>query len=127
MTLAADVRSVLVESIDKLNGVAAANIHTYAIPPTDKTDDKPVFLITEISNNESRYGNNNPTGLTQQPQIQIYYPKDYVLSMDELEISMKQIMRQAGYLCFSDTGHSMTPDDQQMMVTMKFNHNKGEI
>lgn len=127
MTLAADVRSVLVEQIDKLNGVAAANIHTYAIPPTDKTDDKPVFLITEISNNESGYGNNEPTDLAQQPQIQIYYPKDYVLSMDELEVSMKKVMRQDGYLCFSDTGHSMTPDDQQMMVTMKFNHNKGEI
>lgn len=127
MTLAADVRSVLVKSIELLPGVATANIHTYAIPPIDKTDDKPVFLITEISNNETGYGNNEPTDLAQQPQIQIYYPKDYALSMDELETSMSKVMRQAGYLCFSDTGHSMTPDDQQMMVTMKFNHNKGEI
>lgn len=127
MTLAADVRSVLVEQIKKLDGVAAVNIHTYTIPPTDKTDDKPVFLITEIANDEAGYGNNNPTNLAQKPQIQIYYPKDYSLSMDSLESNLKGLMRAAGYYCFSDTGHFMSPDDQQMMVTMKFNHNKGEI
>ncbi|MCT3589315.1 DUF806 family protein [Levilactobacillus brevis] len=124
MTLAADVRGVLVKSIEQLEGVAAANIHTYVIPPTDMTDDKPVFLITEISNDDAGFGNDSPTRLAQQSQIQIYYPKDYDLSMDDLETTLKQIMRQAGYYCFSGSGREMSPDNQQLMITFKFNHNK---
>lgn len=124
MTIASDVRSILVESIESLPGVVAANIHTYRIPPDDWTDDKPVFLITEIVDNEVGYGNNNPTRLAQQVQIQIYYPLQYTADISQLHLQLKSVMREAGYRCYSGTGLFDTPDEQNQMATLKFNHTK---
>lgn len=124
MTLASEIRQVIVNSIEKLPNVSSDQIHTFGIKANDWTDDKPVFLITEISNNESGYGDNEATYLQQQAQVQIYYSKDYVGDMDDLENQLKQVMRSDRYYCFSDNGHILTPDDGQLMATLKFNHKK---
>lgn len=124
MTLASEIRQVIVNSIEKLPNVSSDQIHTFGIKANDWADDKPVFLITEISNNGSGYGDNEATYLQQQAQVQIYYPKDYVGDMDDLENQLKQVMRLARYYCFSDNGHILTPDDGQLMATLKFNHKK---
>lgn len=124
MTIAADVRRVLIEAIESLPGVAATNIHTYRIPPDDWTNDKPVFLITEIVDNETGYGNNDPTRLAQQAQVQIYYPLQYVADTSQLHLQLKSIMRKAGYWCYSGTGLFDTPDEKNQMATFKFNYEK---
>lgn len=122
MTVAADVRRVLIQA--QLPGVATANIHALRIPPNDWSDTQPIILITEIRDDESVYGNDEPNVLTQQAQVQIYYPLQYAADTDQLQLQLKQVMRQAGYRCYSGTGLFDTPDQQSMMTTLKFNHTK---
>lgn len=124
MTLAADMQKVLATNASQLPNVEVNNIHSYNIPINDWTTDKPIFLITEIANNDVEFGDNDPVVRQAQVQIQIYYPKDYSQDMDLLEQNLKNILRTNGWYCFSDTGHFLTPDDNQILVTMKFNQQK---
>ncbi len=123
-TSANELRTVLVAG---LSGVDAQNIHCYMIKTTDWTADRPVILITEISNNDVVFGSDDVLGRQPQTQVQVYYPPDYPGDMDELENNLKTLLRQNGWYCFSDTGHFISPDDQQIMDTMKFNRLKMEV
>lgn len=127
MTPAAYVRSVIDSNIDDIPNLTLEHVHTFMIDPSDNTKDELILVISELVDGGSSYGNDQELNITRQVQLIFYYPPDYEFDMSEIEKSVKQILAKNLIRCFSDAGHVMTPDNQNIINTLKFKYIEEEL
>ncbi|MCI1699994.1 DUF806 family protein [Liquorilactobacillus nagelii] len=124
MTPAAYVKSLLDESISTIPELDSGHIHSFFIPSDDNNNNSPIIVVSEIPSGTDEYGNDFPILEQKKVQLEIYYPKDYVGDMSNIESALKNILLNNSIYCFSDAGHVITPDSKNIINTLKFNYNK---
>lgn len=127
MTPAAYVRSVIEAKIDAIPNLSLEHVHTFMIDPNDNTKDELILVISELVDGGSSYGNDQELNIMRQVQLIFYYPPDYEFDMSEIEKSIKQVLFDQRIRCFSDAGHVMTPDNQNIINTLKFKYIEEEV
>lgn len=127
MTPAAYVRSVIEAKIDAIPNLSLEHVHTFMIDPNDNTKDELILVISELVDGGSSYGNDQELNIMRQVQLIFYYPSGYEFDMSEIEKSIKQVLFDQRIRCFSDAGHVMTPDNQNIINTLKFKYTEEEV
>lgn len=127
MTPAAYVRSVIEVKIDAIPNLSLEHVHTFMIDPNDNTKDELILVISELVDGGSSYGNDQELNIMRQVQLIFYYPPNYEFDMSEIEKSVKQVLFDQRIRCFSDAGHVMTPDNQNIINTLKFKYTEEEV
>lgn len=122
MTPAAYVRSVIEAKIDAIPNLNLEHVHTFMIDPSDNTKEDLILVISELVDGGGSYGNDQELNITRQVQLIFYYPPNYEFDMSEIEKSVKQVLFDQQIRCFSDAGHVMTPDNQNIINTLKFKY-----
>lgn len=118
------VVTLLKQHANEFEDILPEHIHGYMISPDDTSNDKPIILVSELTRGRHLYGNNIPFASKKRIQIQFYFPRDYELDMEKLEESIELFLLQNNYYCYQNAGHVMTPDNQQLTNTLKFNYTK---
>lgn len=122
------IATCLKNNVDKLDPqIKKEHIYGMMISPNERTTTEPIILVTEMSGGHHTYGNNAPILTKGKIQITIYYPKNYREDMESLELSLKAFLLSKKITCYSDAGHVLTPDNQQITNTLKFNFIKEDI
>lgn len=127
MTPAAYVRSVIEAKIDAIPNLNLEHVHTFMIDPSDNTKEDLILVISELVDGGSSYGNDQELDIIRQVQLIFYYPPNYEFDMSEIEKSVKQVLFDQRIRCFSDAGHVMTPDSQNIINTLKFKYTEEEL
>ena len=127
MTPAAYVRSVIDAKIDAIPNLSLEHVHTFMIDPSDNTKEELILVISELVDGGSSYGNDQELDITRQVQLIFYYPPNYEFDMSEIEKSVKQVLFDQRIRCFSDAGHVMTPDNQNILNTLKCKYPAEEV
>jgi hypothetical protein len=127
MTPAAHVRSVIEAKIDAIPNLSLEHVHTFMIDPSDNAKEDLILVISELVDGGSSYGNDQELDITRQVQLIFYYPPNYEFDMSEIEKSVKQVLFDQRIRCFSDAGHVMTPDNQNIINTLKFKYTEEEV
>lgn len=127
MTPAAYVRSVIESRIDDIPNLSSEHVHTFMIDPNDNIKEDLILVISELVDGGSSYGNDQELDITRQVQLIFYYPPNYEFDMSEIEKSVKQVLFDQQIRCFSDAGHVMTPDNQNIINTLKFKYTEEEL
>ena len=122
MTPAAYVRSVIESRIDDIPNLSSEHVHAFMIDPSDNTKEDLILVISELVDGGSSYGNDQELDIIRQVQLIFYYPPNYEFDMSEIEKSVKQVLFDQRIRCFSDAGHVMTPDNQNIINTLKFKY-----
>lgn len=122
MTPTARVVSLLSSNVDVLPGISVEHIHSFAIDRDDDDDKQCIIVVSEIPAGEHDFGNDSVIGTYRRVQIDFYYPKDYTGDMDLTEKSVESFLRNHRIRCYSDAGHVMTPDTENIINTLKFNY-----
>ncbi len=122
MTPAAYVRSVIESRIDDIPNLSSEHVHAFMIDPSDNTKEDLILVISELVDGGSSYGNDQELDIIRQVQLTFYYPPNYEFDMSEIEKSVKQVLFDQRIRCFSDAGHVMTPDNQNIINTLKFKY-----
>lgn len=122
MTPTAKVVSLLKTNIDKLEGLKKEHIHAFMIPPQDNTKTDPIIVVSEAGGGRHDYGNSHPIYERGRLQIEFYYPKNYTKDMQKTEHDVRSFLFDQNYICYSNAGHVMTPDTQNITNTLKFNY-----
>ncbi|QNQ83757.1 DUF806 family protein [Lactobacillus sp. PV037] len=125
--MATDVGTVvtlLKQNTDKFIDILPEHIHGFMVSPSDTSTDKPIILVTEVTRGRHLYGNNTPIATKKRIQLQFYYPRDYEEDIDKLETTIELFLVQKNYYCYQNAGHVITPDNQQITNTLKFNYIK---
>lgn len=108
-------------------GLKLDHIYTYMIDKDEQTNTDPIIVISELPRNGHEYGNNIPIYERRRVQLIFYYPKNYMGPEEGLEQKIKNVLRRYGFYCWSNSGHAMTPDSQNITNTLKFNFKKEVI
>lgn len=127
MTPAAYVRSVIESRIDDIPNLSSEHVHAFMIDPNDNTKEDLILVISELVDGGGSYGNDQELNITRQVQLIFYYPPNYEFDMSEIEKSVKQVLFDQRIRCFSDAGHVMTPDNQNIINTLKFKYTEEEL
>lgn len=122
MTPTARVISLLSSNLDKLPGLEEEHIHAFTIGRDDFDNKTCIVVVSEMPAGSHDFGNDTVIGTYRRIQIDFYYPKDYTGDMDLIEKSVKSFLRAHRIRCFSDAGHVMTPDTENIINTLKFNY-----
>lgn len=127
MTPAAKVVTLLKQNVDQLEEIQAKHIHAYMISPQDQTKTEPIIVVQEAPGGRHSYGNGVPIFERRRLQIQFYYPKNYTKDMEAIEHSVRAFLFTKKYICYSNGGHVITPDNQNITNTLKFNYQLEDI
>lgn len=127
MTPAAYIKGILTENIEKIKPLSAEHVHAFFIPSDDQTTTDPILVVSEIPDENSDYGNDIPIQKGKRIQVEFYYPKDYSEDMSEIERLVEQLLLNNRIYCFSNAGHILTPDSQNINNTLKFNYKQEVI
>ncbi|MEY8441800.1 DUF806 family protein [Lactobacillaceae bacterium 24-114] len=122
MTPTAKVVSLLTNNLSVLPGLEEEHIHAFVINKDEVNNKECMVVVSEIPAGSHDFGNNSVIGTYKRIQIDFYYPKDYVGDMDLIEKSVKSFLRTHSIRCYSDAGHVMTPDTENIINTLKFNY-----
>ncbi|MFT8392396.1 MAG: hypothetical protein ABF624_00125 [Liquorilactobacillus ghanensis] len=121
------IKRILVDNISELTGLSAEHIHALYIPGTDKTTTEPILVVSEIPDDSADYGNDTPVVKYKRVQIDFRYPKNFMKDMEAIEDSVESLLLSQRVNCFSNAGHILSPDSQNIVNTLKFNYTKEEI
>ncbi|TLQ03648.1 hypothetical protein FEZ51_08565 [Pediococcus stilesii] len=125
MTPSNFVLNVLSENLTEIPEISVEHIHTFFIPETETATDVPILVISDLPVIREDYGNDNPVDTVKGVQIIIYYPQKYFDGdMESIESRIKSTLLKNRIRCFSDAGHVITPDTQNIINTLKFNYVK---
>lgn len=100
------------------------HVYSYGISRNDSTNTDPIVVVSELKRAGHTYGNGAPIYERRRIQITFYYPKDYQGPEEGLEQKLRSFLLEYRYFCYSNAGHVMTPDSQNLTNTLKFNHTK---
>lgn len=121
MTITAQVVSLL--RSNKITGVSAEHVWPFMINKNERTVDQPIIVVSEIPAGEHDFGNGNIIGTKRRIQITFYYNlQSYEGDMDLTEKSVESFLRAHGFKCYSNAGHVITPDTENVINTLKFNY-----
>ncbi|MDN7145267.1 DUF806 family protein [Liquorilactobacillus mali] len=127
MTPAAYVKGILTDNINTLEPLSVDHIYAFLIPQSEDTTAEPVLVVSEAPDYDFDYGNNVPIQNGKRIQIEFYYPKDYAEDMEAIESAVEKLLLSKGIYCFSNAGHVITPDSENIINTLKFNYIKEVI
>lgn len=122
MTPTAKVVSLLSDNAKLLPGINEDLIYAFGIEKNDANNDSCIVVVSEIPAGSHEFGNNSVIGTYRRIQIDFYYPRDYTGDMDLTEKSVESFLRAHKIRCYSNAGHVMTPDTQNIINTLKFNY-----
>ncbi|EDX41653.1 hypothetical protein LMB76_04010 [Limosilactobacillus reuteri] len=122
MTPTAKVRKILVDNCKNIPYLKAQHIHSYMIKPNDWSKTDCLLRISELPAGSHEYGNLEPINERKGVQIEFYYPTNYKNDMDLIEKKVKSILFAHRIRCYSDAGHVIAPDNQNIENTLKFNY-----
>lgn len=105
-----------------IDGLKAEHIHAFMIDKNDWSNTDCVVRVSELPDGRHEYGNAVPINEDKSVQVDFYYPKNYKQDMDSIERSVKSFLFAHKIRCESDAGHVMTPDNQSITNTLKFNY-----
>ena len=105
-----------------LDGLKAEHVHAFMIDKNDWSNADCVVRVSELPDGRHEYGNAVPINEGKSVQVDFYYPKNYKQDMDLIERSVKSFLFAHKIRCESDAGHVMTPDNQSITNTLKFNY-----
>lgn len=115
------------ENIEQIPKLSAEHIHTFFVPPNEKSTVDAIIVIEELTNDEADYGNGIKFQSKRKAQLSFYYPPDYTGDMASIEKSVEDILLNHRVRCYSDAGHVLTPDSQNIINTLKFNYIEEEL
>lgn len=122
MTPSAYVVSVINDNIDSIDHLSSEHVHAFMIDPSDNTTTELILVVSELTDDGSNYGNDTELDIIRQVQLTFYYPPDYQSDMAAIEKSIKRVLSTKNIRCFSEAGHIMTPDNQNITNTLKFKY-----
>lgn len=122
MTPAAYILGLINDSIDSIDHLSSEHVHAFMIDPSDNTTTELILVVSELTDDGSDYGNDTEINIIRQVQLTFYYPPDYQYDMTTIEKSVKRVLFSNNIRCFSDAGHVMTPDNQNITNTLKFKY-----
>ena len=127
MTPAARVVSLIQNNISQFDGLKKEHVHSFMISQDDKTKTDAIIVVSEAPGGRHIYGNGMPVSERRRLQIEFYYPKNYMKDMEELEKQIRSFLFTYGFICYANAGHIISPDQQNITNTLKFNYQKEEI
>ncbi|WP_304202389.1 hypothetical protein [Lactobacillus intestinalis] len=127
MTPAAQVVSLIKKNINQFDGLKSEHVHSFMIRQEDKTKTDAIIVVSEQPGGRHTYGNGIPIFERRRLQIEFYYPKNYMKDMEGLEQQIKSFLFAHKYICYSNAGHVISPDQQNITNTLKFNYQKEDI
>lgn len=122
MTPAAYILGLINDNIDSIDHLSSEHVHAFMIDPSDNTTTELILVVSELTDDGSDYGNDTEINIIRQVQLTFYYPPDYQYDMTTIEKSVKRVLFSKNIRCFSDAGHVMTPDNQNITNTLKFKY-----
>lgn len=120
MTPTAKIVTLLSDHADEL-GLLVDNICPFMIDGENVDDQHPIIVVSEDLAGSHDFGNNGVLGTFRRLSIQLYYPKNYTGDMALIEKKIKVFLRNQDIRCYLDAGHMITPDNQNILNTLKFN------
>lgn len=127
MTPAAQVVSLIKKNINQFDGLKSEHVHSFMISQEDRTKTDAIIVVSEQPGGRHGYGNGKPIFEKRRLQIEFYYPKNYMKDMEGLEQQIKSFLFAHKYVCYSNAGHVISPDQQNITNTLKFNYQKEDI
>lgn len=122
MTPAAYILGLINDNIASIDHLSSEHVHAFMIDPSDNTTTELILVVSELTDDGSDYGNDTEINIIRQVQLTFYYPPDYQYDMTVIEKSVKRVLFSKNIRCFSDAGHVMTPDNQNITNTLKFKY-----
>lgn len=122
MTPAAYILGLINDNIDSIDHLSSEHVHAFMIDPSDNTTTELILVVSELTDDGSDYGNDTEINIIRQVQLTFYYPPDYQYDMTAIEKGVKRVLFSKNIRCFSDAGHVMTPDNQNITNTLKFKY-----
>lgn len=115
------------ENIEQIPKLSAEHIHTFFVPPNEKSAVEAILVIEELTNDEADYGNGIKFQNRRKVQLSFYYPPDYTSDMAGIERAVEDVLLNHRVRCYSDAGHVLTPNSQNLINTLKFNYIEEEL
>lgn len=115
------------DNIEQIPKLSAEHIHTFFVPQTEKSKVDAIVVIEELTNDEADYGNGIKFQNKRKVQLSFYYPPDYMGDMAGIEKAVEDVLFSNRVRCYSDAGHVLTPDSQNIINTLKFNYIEEEL
>lgn len=110
----------------KIEGVSPDRVFAYKIPGSinPETDNKIIFLFTDVNSSPDRYGSDTFHALSQRIQLQIFYPNNYAEDEEILEIKIHKYLESYGFRMAFSYGRHELPDSSRLESTIQYNREK---
>ncbi|WP_323058301.1 hypothetical protein [Limosilactobacillus reuteri] len=126
MTPVAKIVGLLSDNLDRLVGIVDNNICAYKIDNENVDNTNVILVVSEDSDGQRNMGNDIILSTIRRVSIMFYYPINFEGDMDLIEKSVESFLHGYGIRRYLNAGHVMTPDDENITNTLKFNYKEEE-
>ncbi len=120
-TPVADVVSLIRNNASLFHDLSSDHVWPYMINPDDTDQENVIVVVSELPRRGHTYGNGIPISERRRIQLTFYYPRDWLGDMEGLEHQLQSFLIDHDYYCYSNAGHTITPDGQAITNILKFN------